>query len=540
MKQENFPTMDFSAYHSGRIGAKQQLAMYLRLSIEDRGMGESNSIASQRKQILEYVASNSELSTYEVLEFCDDGYSGTNMERPDMQRLLQEIKKNQIACVIVKDMSRFSRDYIELGTYLNQIFPFMGIRFIAINDHYDSRGHEGSTIEIDTAFQTLLYDLYSKDISIKMKATIQNKCENGEYVFGQTPFGYEKSKKEKNVVVVNEKEAEIVRYIFSMAVDGMSTTQIAKQLFKEGIPTTMQMRHSKRVAGKKNLTWNASMVRKILNNRFYLGEMIYGKSVMEAVGSKRTVKLPRENWQCIPEHHEPLVTPEIFAAAKGRSGHSTKRKREKHPLTGKLYCGGCGYSMNYKKETSGKPYRHFWCRKHSMLQIPDCCTYFNAPMLEEAILYMLNQELLKRGNPMKQVEYLEEFQKNLLDDLKKRWKSAKAQQISMKAEREGLYERYTAKQITAVEYRRQSDELSEQIVKMAACIQESEQKYNQLEKEYHQRKQEMKQIIRYSNLEELTQEVVDVFIKRIYVYKNKRVEIEWNFTDGSSFTLNGT
>ena len=145
-----------------------RLAMYLRLSLEDKKMDieeaaagqtdlpygektESSSIGSQRKQILEYIRRDPELAKYEILEFCDDGFSGTDMDRPGMEKLLQEVKASKIRCIIVKDMSRFSRDYIEMGTYLNQIFPFMGIRFIALNDHYDSREHQGSTIEIGRA-----------------------------------------------------------------------------------------------------------------------------------------------------------------------------------------------------------------------------------------------------------------------------------------------------------------------------------------------------------------------------------------------------
>lgn len=521
------------------MNRKQFLAIYLRLSLEDRDTGngrnrinnESNSISSQRKQILEYIAKNFDLVEYETVEFCDDGYSGTNMERPGMQKLLGEIKKNQIACVIVKDMSRFSRNYIELGIYLNQIFPFMGIRFISINDHYDSRAHEGNTIEIDTAFQTLLYDLYSKDISIKMKAAFQNKCENGEYVFGQVPFGYEKSREVKNHVIINEREAGIVRTIFSLSSEGKSSIQIAKQLFKEGIPTAMQIRSPERAAKQKNMTWSADMVRKILNNRFYLGEMIYGKSVVETVGSKKGVSVPKESWKVIPNHHAALVTPEVFASVALRQGQSTERKREKHPLTGTLFCGGCGYSMNYKQAVSNKPYRHFWCRKHSLLQIPDCCTYFNASILEETILFMLNQELLRRGDSIKQGMHLEQYQICRMEALKKERSEIRKRYKSMETERDGLYEQYFVKRITAEEYRKQSDELSAQLTELSARLREIEQEYNDIEDKYHQQKQEMKQIIRYSELGELTREVVDVFIKKIYVYKDKRVEIEWNFAE---------
>ena len=279
----------------------ERLALYLRLSLEDEGeKDESNSISNQRKLIYEYIHHDSELSGYEAVEFSDDGFSGTNMNRPGMQKLLKEVKANNIRCIIVKDMSRFSRDYIEMGTYLNQIFPFMGIRFIAINDHYDSREHHRSTIEIDTAFQTLLYDLYSKDVSVKVKASIENKCAKGEYVFGQVPFGYEKSKEIKNAVIVNEKEAEIVRYIFSLAVQGKTSTQIARQLYKENVPTITQMRNpEKKYTDGKVHSWSVAAIRRILNNRFYLGEMAYGKSDRKSVGSQNSIAVSKEDWKVI-------------------------------------------------------------------------------------------------------------------------------------------------------------------------------------------------------------------------------------------------
>ena len=513
---------------------EQQLAIYLRLSQEDKQkeeQEESNSISNQRKLILEFIHGKPEFSGYHIQEFCDDGYSGTNMNRPNIQKLLEEIKKNRISCIIVKDMSRFSRDYIELGTYLNQIFPFMGIRFLSINDHYDSQEHEGSTIEIDTAFQTLLYDLYSKDISMKTKASFQNKCEKGEYVFGQIPLGYEKSKERKNEIVVNEREAEIVRFIFALASNGTSNTQIARKLYEEKIPTAMQIRHPEREM-KKNLTWDANMVRRILNHRFYLGEMVYGKSKRERVGSKKGIAVPKQEWNIISNHHEPLVTPEVFAQVSSfQPEKSTKRKGKKHPLIGKIFCGGCGYSLNYKKTSNDKKPRYFWCRKHAILQIADCCTYFNAAILEEMILLMLNQELIKRGNIEKEEKTLEEYQKTQQEVLKNRWEEKKKQYSHIWEERKKLYESYRLGEMTAEEYRNRADELKEKISFLEEDIQETEKEYEQRKEEYHQKKQDMKQIIRFLPMKELTEEMVDVFIKQINVYKGKRVEIEWNFVE---------
>lgn len=511
----------------------EYLAMYLRLSIEDEGdKDESNSISNQRKQIYEYIHHNSELSQYEVVEFCDDGYSGTNMERPGMQKMLKEVKANNIRCIIVKDMSRFSRDYIEMGTYLNQIFPFMKIRFISINDHYDSREHHGNTIEIDTAFQTLLYDLYSKDVSVKVKASFENKCANGEYVFGQVPFGYEKSKKVKNAVVVNEKEAEIVRYIFALAMQGKSSTKIARQLYEEGVPTITQMRKpDKKYTDGKVHSWSENSVRKMLNNRFYLGEMAYGKSVRKSVGSKNSISVPMEDWKVIKDHHEALISEEIFEQVSlFRPEHSTKRNREKHPLTGKLYCGGCGYSLNFKPLRGKNRYRRFECRKHALLKIPECCTYMSADLLEETVLLMLNKELMLRGNAVKQKQKLTSFQKAGIISLKKKQEEYRSEIKLARAKKDELYEKYALGGITSEEYQKRADELAEHIALLSVKGDDTASKLAALESEYQKAEEDMKQIIRYSHIETLTQDVVDAFIRKVYAYKDKRVEIEWNFS----------
>ena len=522
-----------------------KLAIYLRLSLEDAqaiGDGfdkdESNSISSQRAMLHAYIRSDGELREKEVLEFCDDGYSGTSMERPGMQRLLKEVKDNQIGCVIVKDMSRFSRDYIELGTYMNQIFPFMGVRFIAVNDHYDSRDHAGSTTPIDTAFQTLLYDLYSKDISVKVKASVENKCAGGEYVFGQVPFGYEKDKELKNTVVVNEKEAEIVRCIFALALDGNGSTQIARILNEKGIPTKTQMRHPER-AGKSGRmqAWDNVSVRAVLNNRFYLGEMAYGKSKRKFVGSKGGIAVPVEDWKVIPGHHEPLVSPEDYEkVCLFRKGADTARKGEKNPLVGKLFCGGCGYSMTYKPIRGKNKYRRFECRKHAVLQIPECCTYFPADLLEETVLTMLSRELMLRGDAAKENRNLVSFQKSCITRLEKKITEGRSRKKQLQAEADALYESYALGTVQAASYRQKADGIKEQVALLAAEEETYGKELERLREEYRRAEEDMKQVIRYSHLEVLTQEVVDIFIKKIYVYKDKRVEIVWNFRDNGKET----
>lgn len=518
-----------------------KIAIYLRLSLEDADdKDESNSISNQRILLHDYICHSVDLKGRDVSEFCDDGYSGTSMDRPGMQRLLKEVRDNKIGCVVVKDMSRFSRDYIELGTYMNQIFPFMGVRFIAVNDHYDSCDHAGNSIPIDTAFQTLLYDLYCKDISVKVRTSFENKCANGECAFGQVPFGYEKSQDIKNAVVINKKEAAVVRDIFALALEGNSSSQIARILNAKGIPTKTQMRHPEREdkSGKVR-AWDPVAVRKLLNNRFYLGEMAYGKTKRKYVGSKDCIRLPLEEWKVIPGHHEPLVTPEDYEkVCLFHKDVDTSRKREKHPLTGKLFCGGCGYSMHYKPIRRSNRYRRFECPKHAVLQIPECCTSFMADLLEETVLTMLNRELMVRGNAAKESQSLSAFQKSYIAKLERTIAECQSRKKQLQAEADALYESYAFGALEAVAYRQKADSIKKQLSQLSEKEEQCGKDLEQVREEYSRTEEDMKQVIRYSHLEVLTQEVVDTFIKKIYVYKDKRVELEWNFSEnGGSVTV---
>lgn len=533
------------------------VAVYLRLSMEDRtsngnetakggiiagrknapGKGredESNSISNQRLLIHSYIERDAELREYDRKEFCDDGWSGSGMDRPGMNRLMDEVKRNKVQCIIVKDLSRFSRDYIELGTYMNQILPFMGVRFIAVADHYDSREHDSSTIGLDTAFKTLLNDLYSKDISVKVKASLGNKYADGEYAFGQVPFGYEKSTGEKNEVVVNEKESAVVRKIFSLACQGKSSTEIARFLYESGIPTARQMRGIRTSNDGFACTWSSSSVRSILKNRFYIGEMSYGKTIPEHVGSRKKRRTAEKDWKVIPGHHEPLVTRKDFErAACSASVHSTKQKREKHPLVGKLSCGGCGYAMVYKPLRPGNKYPRFECSRHSILKIPECCTYFRADILEETVLFMINKELMLRGEAAQQEENLAKFQKSEMKAMKNQMSSLCMDKKRAEDSLGILYEKYALGEMTREEYRKKVGEVENETEMLSEQIKDCRKEISCLSQEQEKLQADMRQVIRFSHMEKLTQELVDAFIHKIYVYKDKRVEIKWSFKENN-------
>jgi DNA invertase Pin-like site-specific DNA recombinase len=290
----------------------------MRLSKEEKnGREESCSIENQRVLLQEYAEAHFE--TYEWYEFVDDGFSGTNMKRPALQELLGCVEQHQIDCIIVKDFSRFSRDYLEAGLYMEQIFPLHGIRFISVNDNYDSNFHSGSTAGPEQAFQNLLNDLYSKDLSVKVKASLDNKKERGIYCSANCPFGYRKKAGDVHQVEIVEEEAAVIRQIFRMALEGCTASAIARELDRRHIKTPMEFRMMRSTVqdflpNGSALVWNRGTVSSILKNRFYTGDVIYGKYEQKSVGGKPRLR-PRSEWKVLSGHHEAVIDRSVFEKA---------------------------------------------------------------------------------------------------------------------------------------------------------------------------------------------------------------------------------
>ena len=308
----------------------EQIAMYLRLSKEDEFIrDESNSITNQRAFIREYINKDKALRKMNVLEFVDDGFTGKNMDRPDMQRMLDQIKRKEISCVIVKDFSRFSRDHIEQGKYIEQIFPFMGVRFIAINDNYDSDDYVGGIGEIDIAFKGILYDFFSEEQSQKVTTILDVKRGSGKYITAYAPFGYVKSPEDKHKLVVDEYASQIVKRIFREFLSGKSMYKIAEALNLEGIETpgvyiATRENNENQLAKyrEKKPLWSNVAVGRILENEQYTGTMVYNRFKSENVGDKHVKALPEEEWKRVENCHVAIISKEDFekAAAK-RSGN---------------------------------------------------------------------------------------------------------------------------------------------------------------------------------------------------------------------------
>lgn len=397
---------------------KGKVAGYYRLSIEDDDIKvESNSITNQRLLIKRFLAEHSELSNYDYCEFYDDGISGTTMNRPGIQSLLGEIRLNEIGCVIVKDLSRFSRDYIELGTYMEQVFPFMEIRFISITDCYDSNDYIGKTVDIDIGFKSLLADFYCKDISEKTRSSLLAKKNMGKYATGNTPFGYKKNKDNVNELLIVPEEAKVIKYIFKLALAGQNMTQICKTLNDENILTPLEFKNLRKKQKRKELLqkhkyWQQGTVRAILLNESYIGSMVYNKSVQAEVGGSRVILKPKEEWKVFKNHHESIIDKKIFDEVQKKFGGKKKvvRKLIIYTLKGKVYCGYCKRKMKVMKFTGDKLFYYFHNQK---LNSDNECLAdgFSNEVLDEVVLRKIKEQIIELVN-------FEEVKGEIIESLK--------------------------------------------------------------------------------------------------------------------------
>lgn len=504
---------------------KYKIAIYIRLSKEDdKYKEESGSITMQRavlqRFIEEHFAEEKEAG-YVTLEFCDDGYTGTNFKRPAMSRMLDMVKEQKIDCIIVKDFSRFARDYIELGTYLEQIFPFMGVRFISVNDGYDSKDYPGSIADIDIDFKNLMYDLYSKDISEKIRSSLAAKKEKGQYVSANTPFGYRKDPNDRHNLIIAEEEAEIVKNIFFLTLEGNTSVKIAKLFNETGVKTPIEFKiesgETSRMPKGEKFLWSASVICQILRNEVYIGNIVQKKTKKNHVGGKNHLK-PREEWLITYHHHEPIIDLEVFERVqKNRGGKKTPPYNESHPLTRKLVCGGCGKSLEYRRRLN--PY--FSCPYRYSNGLEHCIKKANAMFLEQYILFMMQGRLEKNGelNIMKQKE-LADIDKEIIE-LKKKRQTLEKKIHSLKQQCFEAYQNYTSGKTDDFQSNGlMQQHLEDELIKLNSYIEEKEAAYINL-------KFDCNGVEREKHIAALSKEMVEQYIEKIVIYDEQNIEIQW-------------
>lgn len=326
-------------------------ALYCRLSVDDRNFGGSVSIETQ-KILLEQYCKDHKITDYKF--YCDDGCSGTNFDRPSFKKMLSDIDEGKINLVIVKDLSRFGRNYVEAGMYV-QRFTDSNIRFIAADDNYDSLVNSDDLL---FPIKNVVNEMYARDVSKKTKAAKKAKARDGQFIGSKAPFGYKIDPNDRHHLIVDEPAAQVVKRIFRLASEGVGYNKMAKIFREEKVLTPIAYfnlnnpDYFKSDYWRKEFDWHVTSIRAILNNEVYLGKLVYGKQRNKSMKSKEKVRNPKEDWIVVENCHEPIITQELWDTVHKilNAKHRPAKAGEVQMFAGLLYCSDCGHCLTYSQK----------------------------------------------------------------------------------------------------------------------------------------------------------------------------------------------
>lgn len=518
-----------------------KVAIYLRLSKEDDDLScssgaksESNSISNQRKLIYDFMKLHPELELYD--EYKDDGKSGSNFDRAEFQRMMKDIEAGKVNCVVVKDQSRFGRDYIDVGKYKEKIFPKLGVRFITINEGYDSLS---ATSSDDLAFtiNSFVYDFYIRDISTKIRTNLTAKKQNGEYAGAFVAYGYVKDSNDKSKLVVDQFAADVVRDIFRWKIEGLSPQNIAVRLNELGIPSPAEY---KKLSGSNYKTsfqtsskavWSHVSVRRILKNEIYLGVMIQGKRTTPNYKTKTVVTKAESEWLRVEGTHEAIISVRDFELVQELLRDDTHCRAGDVTVpvyAGRIYCGDCGATAVRKTVSyAGKRYVYYVCNanKHDK-------TVCSRHSIREDILGQVIYQTVRH-----QIDLLLDVDKALRQFENLSWEKHKLKQLDASIEiqeevvrknntlRLGIYEDLRAALLDRSEYESLKKELAERIAEATAAIEKLNKEKREILDGVSKQQSWIEQFRQYENVTELTRPMVIHLIERINIFEDSNIEI---------------
>ena len=376
-------------------------ALYIRLSKEDENDGPSQSVQNQESLLREFVKQQ-RLNVYDT--YIDDGWSGTNFDRPDFQRMIADIEAKRVNMVITKDLSRLGRDYIMTGHYMERYFPEHRVRYISLLDGIDT-GVDSTANDI-TPFRAIMNDMYAKDISKKIKSVKRDKQRRGLFIGGKPVYGYKMHPTEKNRIVIDEEAAPVVRRIFALAISGMSCRQIAAALNLQGVPSPAA--YAKLPVAKPGPytgLWSSERISEMLKNETYIGNMVQGRMVKISYKSKKCLRQSPEDWVVVEGTHEPLIDAESFKKVQllVSSRKHTRSRTYDFLLKGLIFCHECGYPMAVlnRKNAAGEDRLFFVCRTYQRFTKAGVCTCHSIKeeTVNEAVLAKVREVCQAYLNP---------------------------------------------------------------------------------------------------------------------------------------------
>lgn len=517
---------------------KFQATAYLRLSYTENHENESDSIANQKKLIEDYVKGHPDIEL--VSEKVDDGYSGILFDRPAFQEMMQDIMEGRVNCVIVKDLSRLGREYIETGRYLRRIFPAYGVRFIAINDNIDT-AHEHAGDDLNISMKNLINDAYCHDISVKTRSALEVKRKKGDYVGACPVYGYRKSVENRNQLVVDEYAARVVRDIFRAKIDGRSAKRIADELNALGVLSPLAYKISRGLphpkggfADRPGAKWSATTVIRILQDEIYTGTLVQGRQGTYNHKLRNVIQKPDEEWIRVENAHEAIIRKRDFDLVQHIMGLDTRTAPEGEKVylfSGLLVCGCCGARMTRKTNTvGGKKYIYYHCptgKKHGcphpvMLREDDLIQCVLASVQAHIKNVVSVDELLNSISE-------ETINRELVAGCKAQIAENRAQLEQIGVFKAGLYENFVKGMLDKAEYKSLRDGYTERMEELRSAIDQLRQEMERVTDRTSERQKWAQQFREFSNMTELDRRAVVTLIQSIRIISKTELKITFRY-----------
>ena len=524
--------------------------LYTRISVEDGDNTEQNSIGNQIKIGNHFIAGADDIRLVDT--YSDNGYTGMNFERPGFQRLLADIRAGKINCVIVKDISRLGRHFVMTSNYVERIFPELGVRLICINDEYDSSDADADASALTLPMKMVMNDYYVKDISRKIRSSIHAKMGSGEYLpaSGSIPYGYMRDP-ENNTFAIDTETAPIVLRIFQMRADGISFNGICRTLNAEGIPCPGKLRYDRGLTNApkyKDAVWIRGTVRKIIQDRVYIGCRVHGKISRSKVGLDKQSR-PEDEWTVIQAAHPALVSDELFEYVQQINAEELEKRRQyarrndfqddyRELFRGLIYCADCHSSMSAGKGCArigaNTPSRIFYdCNTYRYSEHTRCASHY---VRQEQIYSVVKNALDQQVKVAVDIEQLVAATDNLPNGRRTSETAGRLAQISQQRKKlEGKIEQLLIDLTDGLISRDEYVYMKEKYTQQMAISMDEEEKAQAQEAALHESLSAVQTwlyaIKTYRALPELNQEVLRLLIKEILIYKDRHIQIVFNYAD---------
>ena len=519
--------------------------LYARISVETERKREADTIGNQLQLLKDYVSEHSDLNVFDI--YSDDDISGTDFIRPEFSRMMNDLRDGKIDCIIVKDLSRLGRNYLESGEYIEMVFPFFRCRFISVTDRFDTKYQQA---DISVQLKNMANEMYAKDISRKICSTMRTIQDQGKFAGSRAPYGYRLDPADKHHLIIDEETAPIVKQLFELLAEGNTVHFVATTMNANGIPSPGRLLYERGIASTdhfKNSKWYMQTVRRILQDEIYLGWMVSGKfrSTYHSTGKKGSQPVPREEWIVTKGTHEPIVTEELFNKVQeyfvrmkeehGQTAVYNSKSKKASIFKGHLRCGECGQAMFLRnKHSHGKVTAWYYCALHENYNSSYCVKKaVKKQDVEDIALKLIRTQIKLFTDAREMIIALNKKESSktkhrIYSDQIRNVKKQIEKYMSLKA---SLYEDFANGVLSQSDYISMGQEYAQKADELRIFLAELEKEAQKYSQTYAMNGSWAQIIEQYQNTETLTEEMIDAFIDEMILYNNGHVEVKFRFKD---------